>query len=397
MIPRHRPPFGLASLAKATVGSCLDRQTIDDLEQVYAQWLKVEHAVWIPSARYGIARAIQQNLAADGTVHCPAFNCGAVFHAAQESGRAIEFVDCADNSFLMDTAQRPSPNSAVILSEMFGRRFSKPELSRPLANLAAMRIFDMAMSIPNAADMQRMREQDISVLSFGLGKSLYAGWGGMATTHSHLIANSLREQRDLDLQSPGLKSRITCHTKIWARTAAHLPSIYGPLRRSRKTATEFPESTNFCTTSPEWCRNATSLNLRLAFDNLATADQWADQRRSLCESYHLGLNKLAGSIHFADAPTEPLSHFAIRVPGDSRETIKRHLWNMGIDTGTLFPFPNHLCQPTSCPNANAASAEVLNLPLSNQLTESKVNQICKAVANSITMKKPAQDAFEKAA
>lgn len=383
MIPRHRPPFGLASLARSAVAGLFNRRSVDDLETAYARWLQVDHAVWIPSARYGIARSIQQNLADDSTVYCPAFNCGAVFHAAEETGRPIEFVDCADSSFLMDTTGRPKSGSAVILSEMFGQRFSQTSLSQPMVAELDMRVFDMAMSIPTATDMQRMRARDITVLSFGLGKSLFAGWGGLAVTHSTNVAKALSQQRDQDLQSASFLKQSISHAKIWARTAAHQPSIYGPLRRSRRQSSAAANEPCFSNTTHEWLRDTTSINCQLAFDNLRQADVWADQRRRLSEQYFHQLQPIADRIQLPAASLDAHSHFCVRVPSTAREAIIEQLWNCGTDVGTLFPFPDNLCTPGDFPNAQQASCEVVNLPVSNQLSTAQVRNIAKTVINAV--------------
>lgn len=395
MIPRHRPPFGLLSLAKSTVRSLVDRRKISDLEHAYARWLNVDHAVWIPSARYGIARTIDAHLPNTGTVYCPAFNCGAVFHAAQECRRDIQYVDCADNSFLMDTAVQPVLESAVILSEMFGERFSSTELSKPLVADAQMRIFDMAMSIPRAADMDRMRDRDVTVLSFGLGKSLFTGWGGLALTHSTEVADVFRKRRDADLQTASIFQQSISHLKIWARTAAHHPYAYGPLRRSKYRSSDSNRPATFSASSPEWNRGATSLSRQVSFDNLTQADSWANHKRKLSERYAHQLTPNADLVQLPKPSTNALSHFCVRVSAATRDTIIEHLWQKGIDVGTLFPFPKDLCSPTDFPNAVRSSVEILNLPLSNLVTTRDVDRISNAIIAAIgsscaTKSRPAQ-------
>lgn len=391
MIPRHRPPFGLASLARSAVAGLFDRRSVEDLETAYARWLQVSHTVWIPSARYGIARSIQQQLTNDGTVYCPAFNCGAVFHAAEETGRPIEFVDCAADSFLIDTTGRPKSGSAVILSEMFGQRFSQKSLLQPLASQSDMRIFDMAMSIPTAADMLRMRERDVTVLSFGLGKSLFAGWGGLAATHSSHVARALRQQRDQDLHPASFLKQSISHAKIWARTAAHQPSVYGPLRRSRRQRSGASSETHFSNMTHEWLRSTTSLNRQLAFGNLRQADTWADQRRQLSEQYLHQLQPVADRIQLPAASVNALSHFCVRVPSAAREAIVEQLWKCNTDAGTLFPFPINFCSPGDFPNAHQASCEIINLPVSNQLSTAQVRHITEAVVDAVRSCDVAED------
>ena len=206
MIPRHRPPFGPWALFSQACRSIFQSADVDGLEQRYARQLGVAHAVWIPSARFGITAAIQQATEPKSDVVCPIFNCGAVFHAVSETGRRVRFADCAPNQFLLDTQadQNLRSGHAVVLSEMFGHRFSATMLRQPLIKQASLRVFDLAMGIPEAGDMERLSRDDVAVVSFGLGKSLYAGWGGMLLTHSKHMADAVRLQRRRFQQSLGL-------------------------------------------------------------------------------------------------------------------------------------------------------------------------------------------------
>ena len=76
MIPRHRPPFGPLSSLGLSVRSLFGSTNVRDLEEDYARFLNVPHAVWLPSARYGITRAVELVTSSDATVYCPVFNCG---------------------------------------------------------------------------------------------------------------------------------------------------------------------------------------------------------------------------------------------------------------------------------------------------------------------------------
>ena len=351
---------------------------MDEIEQQYQDLLGVEFAIWLPSARYGITRSIQQNVPQEGTVVCPVFNCGAVFHAASECGRPVQFIDCSANSFLVDTSVRPAPYSAVILSEMFGHRFSAEELNQPLVSNAAYRVFDMAMAIPTADDMHRMKDSDVTVLSFGLGKSLYSGWGGMALTHCQQTAIALQKHRDTDLTIGNVAARTKWNAQLIARTLAHEPLVYRKLRelKQRSSHSEAAESSGFSRQSREWHRPPTGLTAALSARNLDSANSYAFQRIQLSAEYANQLSSISNRVQLPQQIDSALSHYSIRIPGDLRESIRQQLWNSGIDVGSLFPFPHHLANAEDFPNAHQASREVMNLPLSNQLTKADVRRIC---------------------
>ena len=381
MIPRHRPPFGWAALACTAMRSLFGNGGIEQLEQQYKRRLNVRHAVWLPSARYGIARTIQFHMTSDAEIFCPAFNCGAVHHAVLECQRTSRFADCAPHSFLMDCSGTASGRHTVILSEMFGHRFSPQDLDQVHVRDAELRIFDMAMAIPTAADMRRMQRSDVTVLSFGPGKSLYAGWGGMALTQCDDTAAMLLHRRDLDLASA---SRLSCcrwNTNSILRTVAHEPILYRQLRsrQQQRNADNADHNSSFTIDSHEWHRPPTRLHATRSLQNLEQSDTFSERRMKLSDEYRSQLCGFSDRIQLPPNAFSALSHFCVRVPGQCREAIRQHLWSCGLDVGTLFPFPTETCNTEDFPQAAQVSTEVLNLPLSTQLDRRDVVHICDVI------------------
>lgn len=388
MIPRHRPPFGPLSLTRTAVRSVFSSDDVRSLERQYEQQLQVPFAVWLPSARYGITRVVQLTTGADATVFCPVFNCGAVHHAVQETGRTVEYVDCACGSYLMNGSTNSASTTsghAVILSEMFGHRFSSQSPDQPLIARADVRIFDMAMAVPVASDLPRLTQSDVAVVSFGLGKSLYSGWGGMAFTFSDELAEDLRRCRSRDLKRFGKFAQFKTFCRMMARTTAHESLLYGHLRRLKNSGTsEHSRSSDaFSNLSPEWHRPPARLHLTAAVENLSAVPQWIEDRCRLAEVYRSELPAAVLPGDTIKSSDVALSHFSVRLPVAARDSIRNDLWNAGIDTGTLFPFPEHLVCKEDFPNAAIAAAEVLNLPLSCQLRRKDVSRICEHVSRAL--------------
>ncbi len=387
MIPRHRPPFGSAALAGTALRSLFDSGGIEQLERQYQQRLDVRHAVWLPSARYGIARAIQFHMTSDAKIICPAFNCGAVHHAVLECRPTVRFADCAPNSFLMDCSGPASGCHTVILSEMFGHRCSPQDLAQTLVQDATLRIFDMAMAIPTPADMRRMQRSDVTVLSFGLGKSLYAGWGGMALTQCDDTAAMLLQRRDKDLASANRLDRCRWNASVVLRTAAHEPILYRQLRsRQQQQNADSPDhNSSFTINSHEWHRPPTRLHVTRSLQNLKQSDAFSERRMQLSDEYRKQLGGFLDSVQLPPNDGSALSHFCVRVPDHCREAVRQHLWSHGIDVGTLFPFPQETCRTEDFPRAAQASSEVLNLPLSTQLDRKDVIYICDVVRTAVDL------------
>ena len=393
MIPRHRPPFSVATLAAAAIpgfGSGMTR--VEELEHAYAVALDAPYAVWLPSARYGIFQAIRFGVRIEDKVYCPAFTCHVVHQAIRQTARSMSLVDCSVDSPLMDfEGVRSSSGYGVVLSEVFGHRYLKPDANAFLAN-ASLRVFDMAMCIPTARDIQRLDERDIALISFGLGKSLYAGWGGMAFTKDRRMAEWLRRTRHQDIKVESIASRFRAIAGVCLRTVAHTKVLYKLSRRaanSRSESTLALKRNHIPLTAPqklvsaEWRQSPTRFHLNLADRNLQQSKEFTRDRVQYSQIYRRELQKVASSGNSGDSAwlsfppdcAEAMSHFCIRVPGFVRDELRTYLWKNGIDTATLFPFPADADSMQS-PNAFRLSNEILGLPLSNGLGEHTIRRVC---------------------
>jgi dTDP-4-amino-4,6-dideoxygalactose transaminase len=119
---------------------------------------------------------------------------------------------------------------------------------------------------------------------------------------------------------------------------------------------------------------------------LGYLDAWTEARRALAARYD---EQLAGSKVIT--PTVmPYSHhvyhvYAVRSP--QRDTLQQKLQEQGIQTGIHYPVPVHLqpayaelgYQAGAFPHSEAASKEVLSLPMFAELTTELQTQVAQAV------------------
>lgn len=387
MIPRHRPPFSTSSLLASWLRSLRYRPDVTQLEQQWSHYLQVPHAIWIPSARYGIARTLQTAVPTRGHVFSSAFNCGAVHHALEVCGRSVRWQDCAPHSFLAD-CQGPAPNRSdhwgIVLSEMFGHRFSGTALDLPIVRDADVRVFDLAMCLPTPSDMQRIRSGDVAVFSFGLGKSLFAGGGGLAVTRCHQMAAEIRQRLAYDLTQTSRPQQLRSDARLLARTVAHERALYGRLRRRKNRQSSSPE--HFSSTSAEWRRSATPWHLARCMDNLKKIEDWIRQRSERAVAFRTAFQKSADCGAGLALPPEAghhgLSHYSIRVPAMLRDSVCRALMTSGVDVGRLFPLALQFA-PRDFPHAAAAASEVINLPLGSSLSANIVDRIVQQIEDAL--------------
>ncbi len=121
-------------------------------------------------------------------------------------------------------------------------------------------------------------------------------------------------------------------------------------------------------------------------------DEWNMRRRQLAGLYD---ELLSGTDLILPVQPENSKHvfhqFVIRHP--QRDALREYLKGSGIHSLVHYPVPIHL-QPAysdlgypvgSLPNTELASREVLSLPLYPELTEEKVNLICQAVIEFLSL------------
>lgn len=394
MIPRHRPPFGVAGLCRSLIPD-FHLGKVELLERAYADALNSPHAIWLPSARYGIFQSITLGMDQQDHVYCPAFTCKVVHQAVRQTARPMSLLDSTDQHMLMQyDGQQNAGRYGLVLSEVFGYRYRDPQAS-PFLRSAALRIFDMAMCIPDADDIERLIDRDVALISFGLGKSLYAGWGGMAFTKDDKTAKRLREARDQDICRGSAEAGIRRIAGVCLRTLAHSMWLYKLSRRAVNRRTEVaavsqevpaaPVAPQKLST-PEWCQSPTQFQLKLAAGNLNRSHQFVRDRIEYSRIYRSELQQLTcGRLEsspelltlFPDH-NDAMSHFCIRVDASVRDEMRRFLWQNGIDSATLFPFPDG-ADKEQFPNAAQLTQQILGLPLSNGLGCRSVLRICSLI------------------
>ncbi|HXP59910.1 MAG TPA: DegT/DnrJ/EryC1/StrS family aminotransferase [Dongiaceae bacterium] len=411
MIPLHRPGFGLGTV----LGSCLSNtrgRSLRRLEEAYTEASGGAWAVWLPSARAGIGWALRAALEEPASVIGPAFSCTVVHEAMVRSGGELRLLEPATGSFLMAPqaiSELETGRHALVLCEVYGHTYDLAELERRAASTPAVRIVDMAMAVPCPALFQRLRSYDFGVISFGNGKSMYAGWGGIGFARERALAEAVRRQRDLALAQGHFPLLLRRALRIGLRTAAHYPWVYGLswrlwyrgrplLGRARRwwgrnrspeppppgppAAAQIPQAwSDDRTCAPEWHLPSTHLDRGLALWNLRQAHCFHTARLALARRYHENLEGVEG-VTRPEPSSSALSHYTVRLDAARRNRIKQRLWQDGVYTISLWTFPPHLDRERF-PNTFRLSSEVINLPLSPWMSPDHVDQVCERLRRAV--------------
>jgi dTDP-4-amino-4,6-dideoxygalactose transaminase len=328
------------------------------------------------------------------------------------SGGELALLDPGAGSFLMDpraVSGLERGRHAVVLCEVYGHTYDLAELERNAVSTPAVRIVDMAMSVPCPALFQRLGSRDFAVISFGNGKSMYAGWGGIGFARERTLADAVRRLRDQAAARGHSQSLLRRAFGIGLRTAAHYPPVYGLtwrlwyrgrpvlrraggwLRRGRLPEPAPPRPAGAAripaawsddrTCAPEWHLPSTHLDRGLALWNLRRAHCFHTARLALAQRYHENLKGVEGIVGPAPS-SSALSHYTVRLDAAIRNTVKQRLWQDGVYTISLWTFPEHLDRERF-PNTFRLSSEVINLPLSPWMSTDHVDRVCELLSRAV--------------
>jgi dTDP-4-amino-4,6-dideoxygalactose transaminase len=120
-------------------------------------------------------------------------------------------------------------------------------------------------------------------------------------------------------------------------------------------------------------------------------DAWTEARRAIAARYDEMLVD-SGLVTPTVMPYSYHVYHVYAVRSQQREILQQKLQEQGIQTGIHYPVPVHLqpayadlgYQPGAFPHSEAASREVLSLPMFPELTTDLQTQVAKAVINSIS-------------
>jgi len=373
------------------------------VEKEFAEKLAIPHAIFLPSARAGMAWGLEAICGIGKRVVVPAFTCPAVHESVGRVCAHPVVVD-SEADFLMNRAilaDRLRDADAVILSEVFGQAYDLTDPVFTNAPTKLFRILDMAMTIPERSGVSRLVGQDLALFSFGVGKIMYSGWGGVAVTHDGDLAERLRRVRKERMQSRSMFLGMRRALMVILRAAAARRYIYKSARsfalwrqtsdsgenilsagKQRKSFGD--EGRNLPISrgqAAEWFMPGTSIDHKITLRNISNCLEWVTRRRSLEFEYRSILGG-SGGIVVPPVSSCSLSHFSVRVAAEQRDRVRRFLWERKVDTGILFQQSPYI-DPGSFPFTERLSAEVVNLPMSHSMNRGEVQYVSRTLLEAL--------------
>lgn len=322
-------------------------------ESEIAAYLGVEHAVGVASGTDALVIALRAaGIQPGDEVILPAFTFFATMGAVLMVGAEPVLVDIDPSSYLIDTTQLDGvltrKTKAIIPVHLFGQPANMDNILAFADEHNLIIIEDNAQGI--GAEYKGSKTGSIGhvgCLSFFPSKNLGAyGDGGMLVTNDEEIAQIARKLR----------------THGWSNK--YQPEMLGYNSRLDEI-------------------QAAVLRVKLKY-----LDGWNDQRRKIAQQYSSFLSGLDIGVPLELTNRSHIYHlYVIRL--QRRDLVMQALREAGIASGIYYPLPLHLTQPYDSvgrsgkvgqfPVSEAASNELLALPIYPGMTPAQVKEVCNQV------------------
>jgi len=358
-----KPEIDAAVVRVLASGQYVGGPEVEALEREFAEFCGTPHAVAVGSGTDALRFALTAAGVGsqDEVVTSPMTFIATTEAISQAGGRPV-FADVDSASYTLDPAlveRALTPRTrAIVPVHLYGQTADMDPILE-LAKRRGVAVVEDACQAHGAAYKGRLAGSmgAVSAFSFYPTKNLGAcGEAGMVTTARSEIAARVRRLRD---HGQSEKYR-------------HVEEGYNGRLDALQAAI-----------------------LRVKLGHLAA---WNERRRTLAARYRAGLAAIAapagpgplrgpGIILPTEMPWARHAYHLFTVRVADRDRVRQALSERGIDTGLHYPVPLHL-QPAyasmgmgvgSFPRAEAASREVLTLPMYPGMTDAQVDRVCDAL------------------
>jgi dTDP-4-amino-4,6-dideoxygalactose transaminase len=325
---------------------------VRQLEERAAERLGVDHVVAVSSCTIGLMLAVQA-LGRREPVLLPSFTFSASAHAVAWNGVVPRFAECEPAGFHLDVAdmvRRADGCGAVMATHVFGAPCDVDALLAAAGERSLPVLFDAAHAFGATSKGRPVGGFGLAeVFSLTPTKPLVAGEGGLVATRDASLAEHLRLARDYanpgdyDTRFVGLNARLS------------------------------------------------ELHAAVALESLEEFEAGLARRRAVAAEYRTRLSEVrgVGLQHVGPEVTSTFKDMTVRIEAGSfglgRDQVAAALEAEGIDTRRYFDPPVHRQQayrhlePVDLPVTDHLAAEVLSLPMWEDLPAAVVGRVVEAL------------------
>ncbi len=121
-------------------------------------------------------------------------------------------------------------------------------------------------------------------------------------------------------------------------------------------------------------------------------DNWIARRRGIAEIYNRGLVDVKEIVTPKASPGHTFNYYTVRVGGQLRDRLRKHLREAGIETAVYYPLSLHMQKAYwrlgykrgEMLESEQAEGEVLSLPMYPEMTDGQVDEVVEQVKKHFT-------------
>ena len=403
-IPRFSPSFSAAealTAARYLARDGDDAAVVGDFERAFAERIGVEHAVMVPSARYGFHLLLEGwGIGAGDEVVIPALTYFAIPAMAAASGVRPVFADIGLRSHVLDPEsfrRAITPRTrAVVPTHLFGTPCDMDAI-RAIADEHGVRVIEDVAQATGARYRGAMVGSlgDAAYYTFALTKNIATLSGAMVTTNDADLAASVRARMETSSWTSrrgcakealtGLAMRVATHPAVYPFTV-HPAVVLGNRLGKDPIHERFGEAEKRYASVPEHYQRARprAVQAAVGLKQLHRLEALNSARTRNGRFLDEGLANVPGlTTPVYPEGAEPI-YMSFVVHHVNRDGLAACLRRRGVDT-TVGYMGNHAGSPlfsefaSSCPNAEQAVADLLHLPVHPNLSDADRRHMCEAV------------------
>lgn len=403
-IPRFSPSFSVAELAvvaKNLVNQGDESEQVRAFEQAFAAYIGADHAVMVPSARYGFHLLLKGwGFGPGDQVIVPALTYFAIPALAEATGIKPVFADIGRNTHVLDPeafrAAITPDTKAVVPTHLFGTPCDMKAI-RAIADQHGIKVIeDVAQATGARFQGQRVGSfGDAAYYTFGLTKNITTLSGAMITTNDASLAASVRAEIDSGTPArlrdrakealTGTAMMVATHPMIYP-FAVHPAVVLGNRLGKDPIHERFGEAERTYETVPEHYRKAKPRGIQAAVGQLQL-ERIEDLNGARVRNGRV-LDRQLANVPGLETPqypegSEPI-YMSFVVHHADRDGLAAALRKRGVDT-TIGYMSNCAASPlfperaARCPNAERAFADLLHIPVHPNLQDADLEHMCEAV------------------
>lgn len=388
-----------------------DDEVVNKFEREFASFIGVEHAVMVPSARYGFYLLLNAyGVSQDDEVIIPGLTYFAIPAMVPLLNARPVFADIGLTTHVLDPEafrKAITPKTKVVVpTHLFGTPCDMESICQIAKEHNIKVIEDCAQSTGGRFKSRRVGAWgDAAYYTFGLTKNITTLSGAMITTNDKSVADYVRKEIEEGGYTPkkkaakeavtGLMMYIATHPKIYWATV-HPAVVLGNKMGKDPIHERFGESERVYDQIPSYYKEqGKSLAVQAAVGRiqLQRIEELNGARQRNGKALDSGLQSIP-HLAVPSYPTgsEPI-YMSFVVHHSARKELTEALRERGIDTTTgymndLSDHPLFQDYKADCPNAKKANAELLHIPVHPNLTTEDVQHIIQSISEACKQLSP---------